>query len=288
MSAYDSPIRDNPPDDTEGAFNYTNPAEDTYNYTNPMEESNPFSVNPSTSIAASAPPLPQTGDYERKMQALIEREKRLKEREDEVQTRELAAARGRPAPNWPCPCHACALYHHAIASVPGQSRCFVRLLYTTWLLTALTLLANCTVYVMLFASDGMNANSFKLVSFSFLFFFLGTPFSFRLWYWPTYSTLQKGKQPSSLRFNFIFLIHIIFFTFGAIGLSGWGLMGWLQVKRHGLHVDSYASLACATLWSVTATLSFVVACRSTKVFARVLVLQELASNPYYTQLLIGN
>lgn len=252
-------------------------------------DTNPFLAEPQVNSVSTSDALEEERKrLEARARELDQRERALKECEDELQ--ELRLSRPK-APNWPCPC-CCAIYHHQISLVPSASRCFVRVLYINWLLTSLTLLANWLVQLVLIVCGSMpeNTKSFKLIIFSFFYALMGIPGSFRMWYWPNYCLLKDGEQPSVLKFNFVFFIHICFFVFGALGLQNWGFLGWFEVQSVSTsHVLlTYLTFAVACLWSLTVLVSIYVAVRSTRIFARALVYQELRNHRDLARHLIDN
>jgi len=206
---------------------------------------------------------------------LQEREEALRQRE--INLRENPQNNGQPAPNWPSTCY--GLYYHDIGQeIPQEFKLFVRKLYLNWIMTSLCLLYNVLALFIAWFSEGHSAGLGQCF-WAGIWCVCGIPGSWRLWYWKHYCNFRDHNTPSTLRFTLGFGLHLIFISFGAVGMESWGMVGVFMITNKTGYMGPFVfGLAACILWILCAAYSFYISNAAKAIFARATLMRELAAS----------
>lgn len=206
----------------------------------------------SAQAAASVGPGPNEAALKRKEAELIAKEKQLKELE-----KKLVDTGALKKKNWPF-CYP-ILYHNIAGEVPEGSRRIVREGYMAWfgLLICLSwnLFCNC---VILGTKQKQKVPSWFL---ALLYFVLGVPLSFWLWYLRLYNGCKQDSTLGFLGFFIWFAVHTCFCIWAAIAVpfsaNQWSFAGFVTAIN-AMDVTDFVGVIYfvgAACWTVEALFS---------------------------------
>ncbi|XP_030640635.1 secretory carrier-associated membrane protein 4 [Chanos chanos] len=114
-------------------------------------------------------------------------------------------------------------YQNVDEEIPAPHRQLVRRVYYLWMLYSVTLCVNVISCIAWWAGGG-NAVNF---GFSLLWLVLFCPCSYTCWFRPLYKAFRADSSFNFMAFFFVFFLQCILSLIQAIGISGWGVCGWI-------------------------------------------------------------
>jgi len=182
--------------------------------------------------AAAAPPqyaptaqqTVSSADFQKRQEELERKAAELARREEELKNTQYNAR----VNNWPplpsfMPCQPC-FYQDINVDIPVEFQDMVKKLYYLWLIHAALLLANLFGGIC-FIFGGLDNGTLLGVSLLYCFFFI--PLSFLCWFRPAYKAFRSDSSFNFMVFFFIFVCHMGFTLFMALGIPGTGASGFI-------------------------------------------------------------
>ncbi|XP_069480614.1 secretory carrier-associated membrane protein 2 [Ambystoma mexicanum] len=202
----------------------TNPAQKTIPANQPNAPSQPAVLQPSVEPSPQAVAAAAQASLLQQQEELEKKAAELERKEREMQNVDVNVRQN----NWPplppkCPIKPC-FYQDFAADIPADHQQTCKMLYYLWMLHAVTLLLNLLACLAWFIINSTNGVNFGL---SILWFIMFTPCAFICWYRPIYKAFRTDSSFNFFVFFFIFFCQIVIYIIQTIGISGWGVSGWI-------------------------------------------------------------
>lgn len=194
-------------------------------------------------------------DIEAREANLRAREEKMlaKEQNLDYRERQVAIAEG-SYNNWPCMCMP-VLYHNIKEDIPQPKQKLVKRAYFNVLFTWFGLLWNFVTVITIWGQSGDGSGEFI---WSGIYFLLGVPGSWVIWYRPLYYGCKKKNNRKFLLFFLGEFLHIVLAILIAIGVPSMGTGGFLWMAKMfsgGYTVAGIFSLVLSICWVINFFLS---------------------------------
>uniref|UniRef100_UPI00358FF9C3 secretory carrier-associated membrane protein 5 n=1 Tax=Myxine glutinosa TaxID=7769 RepID=UPI00358FF9C3 len=146
-------------------------------------------------------------------------------------------------------------YQNIEEEIPPPHHLTVKRLYYLWLLHGLTLAVN-VIGCIAWAIGGGSAANF---GFAILWLILFTPCSYLCWFRPIYKAFRSDSSFNFMLFFFIITAQLVILIIQAIGLSGWGVCGWIAtISFFKINIGSAVFMLIPTImFTALAVLTFI-------------------------------
>ncbi|ELU06724.1 hypothetical protein CAPTEDRAFT_179551 [Capitella teleta] len=229
------------------------------------------------SINSQAATLAATEDLKRRQEELERKAAELAKKEQDMQRNLQYQARQNNFPPLPhkCPVQPC-FYQDFEMDIPLEFQKIVKIVYYMWIayvgLLFLNLIGSLAYFIADSQEDNGGKNSGVTFGLSILYLVLFTPCSFVCWYRPLYKAFRSDSSLNFFLFFFIFFFQFCVSVLQAIGIDGWGTVGFLNglgmVTSSGI-----SAIACGTVmiiiglfFGILALFDFIILCKVHRIY----------------------
>lgn len=198
----------------------------------PTQDPPPYS--PPTYDPNAVAAMAATEDLKRRQEELERKAAELQRKEQELQRNMDYQTRKNNFPVLPekCCVQPC-FYQDFELDIPLEFQKIVKILYYVWIAYSCVLLVNCIAALAYFIASNqyhLANKSGATFGVSILYLVL-IPCSFVCWYRPVYKAFRSDSSFNFFVFFFIFFFQFIVCILQALGIDGWGTVGWLTALQ---------------------------------------------------------